>query len=1087
MKKLILTIGLILPLSAAAITPMWLRDAKISPDGSRIAFTYKGDIWTVPVAGGDALRLTATPDYEANPVWSPDSRKIAFACDAAGNFDIYVVDAAGSAPQRLTFNSVSEIPEAFTPDGKRILFSAAIQDPAESAVFPTARMTELYSIPVEGGALTQVLATPARFVSFIPGASGSFFYQDVKGHEDEWRKHHTSSVTRDIWKYDAATGRHTNLTARGGEDTNPVAAADGNSFLFLSERNGNTVNVYEASVDNPAQAKALTDFKTHPVRFLSRADNGTLAFAYDGELYTMTPGSKPAKVKINLIDTDTNPIERLGVSGGRGAVASPDGKSVAFTYRGEVFVTSVEYPTTKQITNTPEAEQSVSWSPDSKSLIYTSERDGKFNIYRATIAREDDEPNFANATLINEEPLFKPDGHERTMAELSPDGKKLAFILDRTKLAVMDMDSRKVTMLTDGETHRQRNGGFGYSWSPDSKWIALEIVDRKHDPYTDIAVINVADGSMTNITNSGYFDESPRWAMNGNALVFASERYGMRNHASWGSEMDVMIVFMNRDAYDRFRLSPEDYALLKDVEKANKKSDKKSDDKSDDKKKDDKKAEGKDEKADKSKDLVIELDGIEDRVVRLTPMSSNLSSFITTDDGETLYYIAQGPDKRQLWKIGLRKDNVKLVGGTGGSYFDVTPDGKTMFIFGSSMSKFDPKSDKTTPITSSARLELDHAAEREFMFDNISREVFQRFYTPTLHGVDWPKMTQAYRKFLPYINNNYDFAELVSEWLGELNVSHTGGRFSSMPSSQSDRTASLGLIYDLTYQGPGLKVAEVIEKGPFDRASSKLRAGDIIDSVNGVEVNFNSDFNKVLNNRSNKKTLVAFHNPATGEKNEEVVLPIGLSRQNSLLYNRWVKARAAEVDRLSGGRLGYVHIQSMGDDSFRKVYSDVLGKYNDREGIVIDIRWNGGGRLHEDIEILFSGKKYFTQEIRGDRTCDMPSRRWNKPSIMLMSEACYSNAHGTPWVYKNRGLGKLVGMPVPGTMTSVNWVTMQDPTLIFGIPVVGYRLPDGSFLENQQLEPDIKIANDPATVVKGEDLQLKAAVDELLREIDSNK
>ena len=146
MKKLILTIGLILPLSAAAITPMWLRDAKISPDGSRIAFTYKGDIWTVPVAGGDALRLTATPDYEANPVWSPDSRKIAFAGDAAGNFDIYVVDAAGSAPQRLTFNSVSEIPEAFTPDGKRILFSAAIQDPAESAVFHTARMTELYSI-----------------------------------------------------------------------------------------------------------------------------------------------------------------------------------------------------------------------------------------------------------------------------------------------------------------------------------------------------------------------------------------------------------------------------------------------------------------------------------------------------------------------------------------------------------------------------------------------------------------------------------------------------------------------------------------------------------------------------------------------------------------------------------------------------------------------------------------------------------------------------------------------------------------------------------------------------------------------------
>lgn len=177
----------------------------------------------------------------------------------------------------------------------------------------------------------------------------------------------------------------------------------------------------------------------------------------------------------------------------------------------------------------------------------------------------------------------------------------------------------------------------------------------------------------------------------------------------------------------------------------------------------------------------------------------------------------------------------------------------------------------------------------------------------------------------------------------------------------------------------------------------------------------------------------------------------------------------------------------MDDDSFRKAYSDLLGKYNDREGVVIDIRWNGGGRLHEDIEVLLSGKKYFTQEIRGEATCDMPSRRWNKPSIMLMAEPCYSNAHGTPWVYSHRGLGKTVGMPVPGTMTSVNWVRMQDPTLVFGIPVVGYRLADGSVLENQQLEPDIKVANTPEGIVVGDDAQLRTAVEELLRQIDSAK
>ena len=1076
MKKLILTIAVLAPFMASAVTPMWMRDAKISPDGSRIAFTYKGDIWTVPVAGGQATRVTATPDYEANPVWSPDSRRIAFAGDASGNFDVYVVDAVGGAPVRLTFNSASEIPEAFTPDGENVLFSAAIQDPAESAVFPTARMTELYSVPVAGGSLSQVLATPARYVSYIPGGNGSFLYQDVKGHEDEWRKHHTSSVTRDVWLYDAKTGKHTNLTLRGGEDTNPVAVS-ASDFVFLSERDGSTVNVYEASVAEPSNAKSLTSFATHPVRFLSRADNGTLAFTYDGELYTMKPGASPAKVNVSLIDADTNPVQRLNVAGARGAVASPDGKSVAFIYRGNVFVTSVEYSTTKQITDTPEAEASVSWSPDSKSLIYTSERDGKFNIYKATIAREGEEPNFANATLIKEEPLFKVDGHERTMAELSPDGKKLAFILDRTKLAVMDMESGKVKELTDGSTHRQRNGGFGYTWSPDSKWIALEIVDRMHDPYYDIAIINVDNGEMTNLTNSGYFDESPRWAMDGNALIFASERYGMRNHASWGSEMDVMIVFMNRDSYDRFRLSPEDYAIVKELDKKNKKGSDKKDGKKDDSSADD---------AD-VKPINVELDGIEDRVIRLTPMSSDLSSYIITDDGETLYYITQGQDKKQLWKIGLRKDEVKLVGNVDGvSNFDSSADGKTLFLFGTSMKKLDPKSDKITPITTKATMNLDAAAEREFMFDNISREVKERFYTADLHGVDWPAMTAAYRKFLPHINNNYDFAELVSEWLGELNVSHTGGRYSGRSSSlNDDRTAALGLIFDLNHTGKGLKVAEIIANGPFDRASSELRPGYIIESIDGQPVSFNSDYITALNNKIGKKTLVSFFNPADGRIIEEVILPISTAKQNSLLYNRWVKARAAEVDRLSNGRLGYVHIQSMGDDSFRKVYSDVLGKYNDREGIVIDIRWNGGGRLHEDIEILFSGKKYFTQEIRGDKTCDMPSRRWNKPSIMLMSEACYSNAHGTPWVYKHRDLGKLVGMPVPGTMTSVNWVTMQDPSLVFGIPVVGYRLADGSVLENQQLEPDIKVANDPATVVKGEDLQLKAAVEELLREIDA--
>lgn len=1076
--SLILLAGLLPTLSSVAQIQneaLWLRDVQISPDGKEIVFQYKGDIWKVPSTGGEAMRLTTLDSYEAYPIWSPDGKQIAFASDRNGNYDIFIMPSMGGQATRLTFNSANEIPEAFTPDGKEIYFSAAIQDPASSALFPTGRLTEVYSVASKGGNITQILASPAEAISW---SDDGFLYQDQKGMEDQWRKHHTSSVTRDIWKYDIKTGEHANLTRHPGEDRNPIAV--GNDFYFLSERNGGSMNVYVAPISDPTQVKAVTDFKKHPVRFLSRAQNGTLCYTYNGEIFTQSPGQKPVKISVTAIDDNYNPIEKLAVrSGAREAVSSPDGKSVAFIYRGDVFVTSVEYNTTKQITNTPEAESYLSWSPDGKEIIYSTQRDGKYNIYSASMARPDEEINFENATLITEKPMFKKDKHERTAPIYSPDGKKLAFILDRNRLQVMDVKSGKVSELTDGSTFRNRGGAFNYVWSPDSRWIALEIVDRKHDPYTDIAIIDTETGQMTNLTESGYFDENPKWVLDGNAILFASERYGMRNHASWGSEMDAMIVFMNQDAYDKFRLSPEDYALYKEIEKKSKKE--KKNDEKDDKDSDKNDKENKNE----TKSINVELNGITNRVMRLTPMSSDLADIIITEDGENLFYIVNGLNGNQLWKKSLRKDEHKMVGKIdGGTRFEKDKDGKNLFVFGSQLRKLDPKSDKLTPIAYSSTMNLDRAKEREFMYDYVLREEAERFYTKDMHGVNWSEMTDNYRRFLPHINNNYDFAELLSELLGELNVSHTGGRYYGSPDASDDKTASLGLLFDMNYTGQGVKVDEILKEGPFDRANSGLITGSIITAINGIEIDALNNLSVLLTDLAKKKTLVSFTTPS-GEKLEEVVLPVSAGVNNELLYQRWVRNREAEVDRLSNGRLGYVHIRSMGDPSFREVYSKVLGKYNDRDGIVIDIRWNGGGRLHEDIEILFSGKKYFTQEIRGDETCDMPSRRWNKPSIMITNEACYSNAHGTPWVYKHQGLGKIVGAPVPGTMTSVNWVTMQDPSLVFGIPVVGYRLADGSVLENQQLEPDILVLNDPAKVVKGEDDQLRVAVEELLKEIGS--
>ena len=1081
MKKILMACALLAAAFSATAedNPLWLRYAKISPNGQEIVFNYKGDLYKVPVTGGKAVQLTSLPSYECIPVWSPDGKTIAFASDRKGNNDVYVMSADGGTPKQLTFNSAGEAPLGFTPDGKYVLFYATIQDQAQNILFPSSRMSELYKVPVAGGRTTQVLSTPVQDMCY--DKSGNFFlYMDVKGIEDLYRKHHTSSVTRDIWRYDVKTGKHTNLTNRAGEDRTPVLSPDGKTVYFLSERNGGSFNVWKFPIDNPQNATAVTTFKKNPVRYLSMANNGTLCYTYDGEIYTQSANGKPSKVNLSIFHDDGDSISIINYTkGATSAEVSPDGKQVAFIIRGEVFVTSVEYNTTKRITNTPEAEADVTWGPDNRTLVYTSERNGTWQLVKATIARKED-PNFPNATLINEEVIIPSKTINRKQPQFSPDGKKLAFVENGERLMVMDVKSKAISQVTDGSQWFGTEGDFNYNWSPDSKWFCLEFIGNGRDPYSDIGIVSVNGGKITNITNSAYINVHPRWVLGGGAIGFVSNRYGMRSQASWGSQDDILLAFVNEDAYDRYRLNKEDAELLKDAEK----KEKEAADKAKKEAEKDKKDAKKDAKKEESKDIVVELDKIKDRIVRLTPNSSDLAGAMINKDGDVLYYLSKFEKGYDLWKLDLRKHSTQLINKLNGSWADIQADKdmKNMFILGSSsMGKL--ANDKVTPITYTATVKMNTAREREYMYEHVHREVAQRFYNTTMHGCDWDATMKNYRKFLPYITNNYDFANLLSEALGELNASHTGGRY--YPSGSQEPTARLGVFFDWNYTGQGLKVDEVVEYGPFDRAKSKVRKGTVITKINGQEITTENDYTTLLNGQAGKKVLVTC--TKGGDTWDEVVVPVTNGAWNTLLYKRWVKREAALCDSLSGGRLGYVHIQSMNDNSYREIYEQVLGKYNKKEGIVIDTRFNGGGRLHEDIQILFSGEKYLTQVVRGREACDMPSRRWNRPTIMLQCEANYSNAHGTPWVYNHTKMGKLVGMPVPGTMSSVTWETLQDPSLVFGIPIIGYRLSDGSYLENKQLEPDIMVANDPAVIVTGRDQQLEAAVKELLKEIDGKK
>lgn len=991
------------------------------------------------------------------------------------------MNADGSNPVRLTYNSTAETPEAFTADGKSVIFSAVIQDPASSVLAPMRSNSELYTVPVGGGRISQLLPTPAANVELVPGTD-LLVFEDVKGNEDVWRKHHTSSITRDIWTWSPQENVFTNLTDHAGEDRDPAPSADGKTIYFLSERDGRSFNVYSMPSSGKGAVKQLTDFTLHPVRFLSAGSNGLLAFTYNGEAYTMRPGGKPAKLSIDVTDTGDSEESQIRFSSADESAVSPDGKQVAFVTRGEVFVTSVKYPSTKQITHTAAGESDLSWGKDGRELYYTSRRSGRPAIYKARIVRPED-PNFSNATLIEEEEVFPADGVERSGARVSPDGKKLAYIEDRNVLKVMDLASRKVTVMNPNPLNNYRSDGQVVEWSPDSRWLAVEVMDPLHEPYSDIAIINAADGTSHAVTHTGYFDQNPRWSADGKTLLFASERYGMRNHASWGSELDVMMVFLTKDAYDRYRLSEEDFALLKEVEKEQKK---KSSAKTDAPKGKKGKKAPKEESAEKVDENLVEIDfdGIQDRIARITPNSSSLGDYALSKDGQTLYYLSAFEGGYDLWKRDLRKGDVSIAKklDTGSSSIQTDKDGN-LFITGRSVKKYDPAGGKLESVGISGSMKIDHAAEREAMLDYVKNEARERFLLPEM-PVDWEMYAENYRRFLPHINNNKDFADLLSELLGELNVSHSGGRYYGPAAKET--TASLGLLFDLTYDGDGLKVEEIVKGGPFDRATTSLRPGSVITAINGEPLKAGDDDTRAFNGILRKKTLVSFRDPS-GKTVDEVVLPITTGAMNELLYRRWVKGREAAVDSLSGGRLGYVHLRSMSDDSFREVYAKLLGEYMGKDGIVIDTRWNGGGRLHEDIEVLFSGEKYLTQEIHGRKSSEMPSRRWNKPSVMVIGEANYSNAHGTPWVYKHKKMGKLVGMPVPGTMSSVNWIDLQDPSLLFGVPVVAFRTEEGNILENSQLEPDIKVANSAADVVRGKDAQIEAAVRSLLNDIDSKK
>lgn len=1065
MKKILL--ALIAPLATASAMaqsdPLWMRFPAISPDGKTVAFSCKGDIWTVPANGGQARQITTNPAYDAYPVWSPDSRQIAFASSREGSMDIYVVGRDGGTPRRVTTDSGDEYPMAWRNDST-IMLKASIMPKATSIMF--ADFSQVYEVSDKGGRMRLFSDIPMEDISV--GNDGALLYHDNKGYEDPFRKHHQSPICRDIWLYKG--GNYTKLTNFAGEDRTPVWG-DNNTYYYLSEEDG-TFNVYKRRIGETAKTQ-LTHYKGNPVRFLTRSTDGTLCYAYDGAIYTLKEGSQPVRLNLSMVaDDGSDKLQRQVLrSGATEFAVSPSGKEIAFVVHGDVYVTSIDYATTKRITDTPEQERNVNFSPDGRSLVYASERGGLWQIYQTSIVNKD-EKQFTYATQLKEEQLVKSSLVDMQPA-YSPDGKSVAYIEDRGALKAVDVKTKAVRQLMDGKfQYSYSDGDLWFQWSPDSKWLLSNYIGHGGWNNSDIALVP-ADGSqkITNLTNSGYNDNNGRWVLGGKAMLFMSDRAGYRSHGSWGAEDDAYIMFFDLDAYERFRMGKEERALYDEAhkkEKADTTKKKKPLIKLGKKAKDDK-------KKDEAKTLKFDLANCRDRVVRLTVNSSHMADAILSPGGDTLYYQAKFEGGYDLWKHDLVENKTEIVMKNVGYGLEADKDFKNLYVYNNGIKQIDLAKNSQKGIDFEANFNYRPYEERAYIFNHVWQQVKDKFYDPKLHGVDWEGYKKTYAKFLPYINNNYDFRDMLSEMLGELNGSHTGARY--YPEGATLKTAALGLFFDNDYEGDGLKVEEVINRGPFAVRNTGVKKGCIIEAIDGQKIAKGSDYTSLLDGKAGKMTRVSVFDPSRKKRFDVVVRAISRSAQADLLYRRWVDRNREIVDSLSNGTIGYVHVKAMDSESFRTVFSQLLSdSMRQKKAVIVDERHNGGGWLHDDLCTLLSGKQYAKFIAHGKYIGYDPWNKWVKPSCVMICEDDYSNGHGFPAVYKTLGIGKLVGAPVAGTMTAVWWERMMNG-MIFGIPQVGNQAMDGTFFENKELKPDIEVYNTPADYETGNDEQLKAAVE----------
>jgi len=1060
MKRFLLLAGFLAVSALVSIaaaeddSPLWLRHPAVSPDGSRICFAHAGQIWRVASSGGEATPLTSGDGYSTRPVWSPDGKSIAFASKQHGNFDVFLIPAAGGTIKRLTAHSANDLPYAFTPDGQSVYFSSSRLGAPESVLVGTyAESDQLYAVPVTGGSSRLVLPTPALDVAVSPDGK-QLLYDNRPVYENEFRKGAVSAGARDIWLYNHTTGAHRQITTNRGEDRDAFWAADGKSFFFLSEGDGSSFNVWQQSLDKGAQPKQITHHQGQPVRFVSAARDGSLVYGFEGAIWRQAPGAAEAQ-RVPVHISQTSLISGTFSSSANGYASeiavSPSGEEVAVVARGEVFVVATASGRTRRITSTPEFEHDVSFSPDGRTLLYCSEREGDSDIYEAPVAAGHP-ASFTAAGAVTEKKVIDTEG-DAFFPAYSPDGKRIAFLDNRRAIQVVNRESGKgVTVLPEGSIYSYQDGDLSLQWSPDGRFLVATTGSIIGD--MDISLLD-ASGKATpiNLSTSGYSDLNPQFTADGKAVVWFSDRKGLRKADATASQMDVYMAHLTQEAFDVYAqakngVKPESGIPVNHAWQP-------------------------------------QAQGIRHRTTRLTPYSlSNLLFRAVLPDKENLILVtAEEPgnlvgyrlnlNNRAFAKIFTRPLTTGII--------NIDTKGENLYTVGpAGIERIHLADGSTASIAYEAKIDYDPRGELAYLFQYFWRMTKLKFYQPDMHGRNWEAIRANYAVYLPHIHQWEDFVDLLSEMAGELNASHMGGYFLHQQ-PLADDTALLGIYEDPKHTGKGVRVAAVLSGGPCDGVMSQVRPGAVLLAVDGQGVDSNEQLATLLNRKAGIPVELSLVPTGGGKAVTQIVTPVAKAQERELAYDHWVGGRKKLTDELSKGRIGYVHINEMDEANYQRTVDQVFGELRDKEAIVVDVRFNRGGLLHDQLAALFTGDvkgAFVTRD--GLNMGNIPTKRWGKPTALLANAGSYSDGSIFPHLYQSYGIGPVVGDPVPGTGTAVWWITLLGK-IKYGIPQLGAKDNKTGWFENNETVPDILVSNAPDSIATGRDPQLESAVQELLK------